>query len=398
MRHDPPNCTIDEWGGHKIVRPQPGDGDWVLDTLRTLVEMESPSGDYDALARVAAQMRTMLEAVGLTARDLAGGHLRADWSSSNQVGHNHVLVLGHLDTVWPVGQLTKMPFVVDQETAKGPGVFDMKGGLVSLVLALRIAQRSGRRPSMPIRVLLVADEEVGSPDGQLAVAANAKRASIVLGLEPPLPGGDLKIGRHGVARLRLGVHGVEAHSGLDRDTGVSAVDELVRQLDRLRGFADDHNLAVNIGRVAGGTGANVIAGSAEAEISLRYANADEERRLFAYFRGIQPIASGAGVEVDVLSRRPAWEPAPHSPLAEHVLTVAARSGSAVGTGIAGGAGDTNLTGSMGIPTIDGLGPCGSGAHALTETVELASIHARAHLLAELLTTPWPEVSGRDGRM
>jgi glutamate carboxypeptidase len=364
-----------------------------LATLRALVELESPSGDQDSLARVADYVRGLLDDQELTTRDLPGGHLRADWSSSDHADRDHVLVVGHLDTVWPVGQLARMPFVTDETTAKGPGVFDMKGSLVALILALRIAQRAQRRPSRPVRILLVADEEVGSPDGRHAVAEDAARAHVVLGLESPLPGGDLKVGRHGSARIRLAVRGIEAHSGLDRHAGVSAIDELVGQLGAMRRFADDNDLAVNVGTIAGGTRANVIAGSAEAEIGLRYASVDEERRLFAYAEGIAPIHSAAIITMDVLSRRPAWEPAPRSPFVGHVLATADRLGAPISAGVARGAGDTNLTGSMGVPTIDGLGPRGSGAHAVSETVELSSIVERAQLLAELLTTEWPEVSG-----
>ena len=220
----------------------------------------------------------------------------------------------------------------------------------------------------PVRIVLTADEEVGSPDGSRVVAAAAENAALVLALEPPLPDGRLKVGRRGVARVRISVHGREAHAGLDLKQGISAIDELIDQLSLLRkGFVPSDELSINIGNIAGGSRANVVAGNAQAELGLRFATPDAERQIFAALDAMQPIRAGAALELDVLSRRPAWDPAGSVELAATVQSIAQRLGETIGTGVSGGAGDANLTGARGIPTVDGLGPRGFGAHASDET-------------------------------
>jgi glutamate carboxypeptidase len=301
-----------------------------------------------------------------------GAHIAASLGD----GPGHVLVLGHFDTVWPVGRLAVAPFTVDGDLATGPGVFDMKGGLVTLLYALRLLR--GRALRRPVRIVLTADEEIGSPDGGRVVLAHADGAAAVYGLEPPLPRGALKVGRRGVARVRITVRGREAHAGLQAGHGVSAIDELCDQLAALRAPN------VNVGRIEGGTRANVVPGHASAELGLRFATPQEEAALFATINGLTPMRSGAELRVEVLSRRPAWEASASRELAGYVQAVAKRLGETIGAGVSPGAGDANLTGALGIPTVDGLGPRGHGAHAPDETVELPSIRARGELLAALL--------------
>ncbi|HZE48216.1 MAG TPA: M20/M25/M40 family metallo-hydrolase [Jatrophihabitantaceae bacterium] len=342
--------------------------DDLIGLLRLLVEHESPTGST-------ATLRDLL--LGLL-RD-AGADAHAD--GEHIVAHvgegaGHVLVLGHFDTVWPVGRLAEAPFTVSGEEATGPGVFDMKGGLVSLLYALKLA-----RPARPVRIVLTADEEIGSPDGARVVEQHAGDAVAVFGLEPPLPGGTLKVGRRGVARVRITVRGREAHAGLDVAAGVSAIDELIDHVAALR------RPSVNVGTISGGTRANVVAGHATAELGLRFATPDEESAIFARLDSLTPIRDGATISVETLTRRPAWEPSASTELAGHVRTVARELGETIGAAISPGAGDANLTGARGIPTVDGLGPRGHGAHARDETVELPSIRARGELLARLLTVP-----------
>lgn len=338
--------------------------DDLIELLRLLVEHESTATLRDVLV-------DLLRRAGADAAP-DGAHIAASLGH----GPGHVLVLGHFDTVWPVGRLAVAPFTVAGDLATGPGVFDMKGGLVALLYALRLLR--GRTLPRPVRIVLTADEEIGSPDGARVVLAHADGAVAVYALEPPLPGGALKVGRRGVARVRITVRGREAHAGLEARRGVSAIDELCDQLAALRAPN------VNVGRIEGGTRANVVAGHASAELGLRFATPQEEAARFAAVEGLTPIRSGAQIGVEVLSRRPAWEATASNGLAEHVQAVARGLGETIGAAVSPGAGDANLTGARGVPTVDGLGPRGHGAHAPDETVELPSIKARGELLAALL--------------
>jgi glutamate carboxypeptidase len=342
----------------------------LIDTLRQLVEHESPTGATSELRDV---LIGLLSGAGAEAEP-DGEHIVARLGKG---ADPHVLVLGHFDTVWPIGTLAEMPFSVNDDRATGPGVFDMKGGLVSLLHALDLIR--GQASHRPVGIVLTADEELGSPDGARLVAAQADGAAAVYALEPPLRGGMLKVGRRGVARVRLTVRGREAHAALNATAGISAIDELIDHLAALR------RPGVNVGTLAGGTRANVVAGAATAEVGLRFATPDDEAAIFAVLGRLAPIRDGAVVQVEVLSRRPAWEPSASQALADHVRAVAQDLGETIGAGVSPGAGDANLTGALGIPTVDGLGPRGRGAHSRDETVVLSSIPARGELLARLLT-------------
>ena len=220
--------------------------------------------------------------------------------------------------------------------------------------------------------------------------AQAEGAAAIVGLEPPHPDGSLKNGRRGVARVHVRVGGRESHAGLDPKKGVSAVDELVDQLLALRQtMPTTGDAGYNVGAIKGGTRANVVAGSAEAEIGLRFWATSTEQAMYKALSSLAPVRDGATVEWDVLSQRPAWPVGENASLVNHVLAVAARLGDQFQARPADGAGDTNITGALGIPTVDGLGPRGRGAHAYGEAVEMASILDRAALLAALMTIGLP---------
>jgi glutamate carboxypeptidase len=222
------------------------------------------------------------------------------------------------------------------------------------------------------------------------VLSEAEGAIAVFGLEPPHPDGGFKSGRRGVARVVLRVKGREAHAGLNAATGVSAVDELVDQLIDLRtAIPDVADAACNVGRIVGGTRANVVAGEAYAEIGLRFATASTEAALFAALDSLQVHREGAVLDVEVMSHRPAWAADDSSWLTGHLLTTAAALGETARAGPAGGAGDTNFTGAVGIPTLDGLGPRGANAHAKGEYVDIGSLLRRAELIVALIAPPLP---------
>jgi len=372
--------------------------------LAHLVQLESPSGDVarlgvlrDVLADRLARLGGTVELVPGDAGDHvraqfpAGGRAAADRAAAGRAqGGGHILVIGHYDTVWEAGWLASHPFEMRGLVATGPGVLDMKGAIVALELAFELLAGSGRALAQPVQVVLVGDEEVSSPNGRTAVMEAAAGAAAVVGLEPPHPDGGLKTGRRGVARVRLDVHGREAHAGLTVAGGVSAIDELLDQLVRLRdALPRAADLGWNIGRVSGGTRANVIAGRASAEVGLRFATRQTERAAFSAVRNLTPVRPGARVAAKILSSRPAWPATPGNRLAEHVIGLAAGLGEQLGARPAGGAGDTNFTGAAGLPTVDGLGPRGRGAHSPAECVRVDSILRRAELLAALFSTPLP---------
>ncbi len=362
--------------------------DPLLDRLAEFVGYETPSG---AAAELGALRDVLVQLLRSTGADVSvrtgtdGDHIVATVAGPD--GRAPVLVLGHYDTVWPVGRLAEAPFDVRDGWASGPGAFDMKAGLVALLWAL---ENLPDGPAHPLRIVLTADEEVGSPSGGPFVEQACDGVAACFALEPPLAEGRLKVGRRGVARARLAVTGRAAHAGLDAASGVSATDELVDQLTAVRAaLPDTPDRAVNVGRIAGGSRANVVAGAAEAELGLRYRTAADEEAMTEALRALRAVRDGAGVELDWLSHRPAWEPANSLALAAHVQAVAAEVGEHIEHGVSGGGGDANITGARGVPTVDGLGPRGRGAHAPDEAVEVASIPVRARLLRELLSRPLP---------
>ncbi len=342
--------------------------------------LESPTGDRARLAALAEVLEADAAAAGFgTGRD--GDHLV--WTlPAREVSGPPVLLLSHYDTVWPVGTLERMPWSVDGDVIRGPGVYDTKAGLAALLTA---AGRIGDRPHPEVRVLVVADEEIGSPTAGDLVRAEAGRARAVLGLEPPHPGGDLKTARRGSTRARIEVTGVEAHAALDPEAGASAIDELIDQLLRVRELVADRPVLLNTGTITGGGRINVVAGHAHADLGLRFADPANERAVLDGLSGLRPIRERAAVATRLLSHRPTWQPGDPG-LLEHIVAVAAGIGQSLGGRPADGAADTNTTGALGLPTVDGLAPRGGGAHARTEWVSRPGIAERVELLAALLTS------------
>ncbi|MGA5699208.1 M20/M25/M40 family metallo-hydrolase [Peterkaempfera bronchialis] len=364
--------------------------------LAELVAKESPSGDAALLDRLAADLAGGLEAAGAKVEQVPGVHgdhlvARLDGPPDAPPDGGHLLLLAHHDTVWPAGSLAELPYREHPDgTATGAGVFDMKGSLVVLETALALLADLAVPRARPLVALILSDEEVGSPDGGRLVAEHLDGACAALGLEPPHPDGGLKTARRGSTRVRLEVTGREAHAGLDAAHGISAIDELTDQLLRLR-----HRIgarpgnAVNVGRISGGTRANVIAGRAEAELGLRFTEADAEREALRLLATLPPYREGARIRTRVLSRRPAWQPGRDRALLDHVRRIGARLGLRLGGAPAGGAGDTNWPGAAGVPTLDGFGPPGGGAHARGEHIHLDGLAPRAALLAAVLALPPP---------
>jgi glutamate carboxypeptidase len=357
------------------------------DALQRLVAYarhETPTGDATALDALADVLEERYRELGARTERVpqeTGDHLVARWGDGDVP---HVLLLGHHDTVWPQGSLGSMPLTVDGGVLRGPGVYDMKGGLVVVELAVEVLHRCGQRPARPVRLVVVADEEVGSPTARALVEAESEGAAAVLGLESPHPGGALKSARLGSTRVRVEVTGRAAHAALDPASGVSAVDELVDQLFAVRGIMSaEPTVLCNVGTVDGGGRTNVVPDRAAADIGLRFPDTSTQQRVLAALARLTAVRPGAEVVVRTLTSRPAW-----SEPDDALLARVAAAGAAVGQQVTGrpaaGAADTNITGAAGIPTLDGFGPLGAGAHAPDERIETASLAERAALLASVL--------------
>jgi glutamate carboxypeptidase len=290
-----------------------------------------------------------------------------------------------MDTVWPLGETVRRPFAIEGDRATGPGVFDMKGGLVIGLFALEALQSRRLRPAQRLVFLFNSDEEIGSPTSRSYIEAEARRSRAVLVLEPTREEA-VVTWRKGVGRFKLEVHGRAAHSGAAHERGVSAVQELAHQVLCLEGMTDyDRGTTVNVGVVQGGTRANVRPASAQAEIDLRVSTIQEGQRMTDTILGLEPVNPEARVSVSGGLTRPPWEA---SPAGNSLFERARRVGRTLGLDLwpagAGGGSDGNFTAALGVPTLDGLGVAGNDAHAITEWADLASLPVRAELLAGLL--------------
>ncbi|MEU6796450.1 M20 family metallopeptidase [Nonomuraea wenchangensis] len=299
-------------------------------------------------------------------------------------GEAPVLLLAHYDTVWPAGTLAGWPFTVDGDLATGPGAFDMKAGLVQLVWALRALDAAGL-PRPPVRLLLNGDEEIGSPLSRPLIEESAKSAAAVLVFEASADGA-LKTARKGVGIFHLSITGVEAHAGLEPAKGASAIDELARAVRHLHDLADpDAGTTLNVGVVSGGTGSNVVAGAAHAEVDVRVASQAEAARIGAALAALRPYDERASFELRGGWNRPVMERGPGTArLFGLAREVAAGMGIELRECAVGGASDGNFAAALGVPVLDGLGAVGDGAHARHEHVSVAGMLERSALTAGLL--------------
>jgi glutamate carboxypeptidase len=361
--------------------------------LGDLVEVESGSDDLGGLAAMADRLDDLFGEFAVVARHDAHAeglsHLVLDLPGTAGDRLPHVVVLGHFDTVWPRGTLERMPFAVDENgIARGPGCFDMKGGLVLLYFALRELKAAGERRRRDIRVIFNCDEEIGSISSRELIKAVGTGARAALVLESPLPGGALKTARKGTGIYRLEISGRAAHAGIEPERGASAVVELAHQILALDAL-NDYGLGttINVGIVEGGSRLNVTPARATAEMSIRAVTAAEAERIDAAISGLRPQIGGTAVNVTAGPARPPMQPTAESMrLFGHAKRIAAEIGMPdLQDGATGGGSDGNLVAALGVPTLDGLGPEGGGAHADDEHVIVASMPRRAALLAGLLT-------------
>jgi glutamate carboxypeptidase len=359
--------------------------------LTELVDIESPSDDPAALAAMGERLAALFAPFGPIVRHPTGPGGASHFALSvagSAPDLAHLCVLGHYDTVWPMGSRQRMPSGIDADSRlRGPGCFDMKGGLVLLYHALSELKALGLAPRRPVRALFTCDEEIRSPTSRPLIAELAEGAAAALVLESPLPGGGLKTARKGTATYRLDIAGRAAHAGIEPGAGASAIVELAHQVHALHALNDPElGTTVNVGVVHGGTRSNVVPAHAEAHIDVRVTTSAEAGRISAAIHGLSPVLAGTRLTVVAELSRPPMEPTEASGrLFERARALAVAIGMAdLGQGATGGASDANLVAAMGIPTLDGLGPEGGGAHADHEHVLTASMPQRCALLAGLL--------------
>lgn len=356
--------------------------------VERLVSLESPSDDKAAVDRCGVVLAEMLRSCGaeviLLPQSSRGDHIRAEFVGDRR----RILLLGHFDTVWDVGQIARMPIREEDGRLYGPGVFDMKSGLAVTVAAIR-ALRDLAADAMPaVTILWTTDEEVGSRTSREAIEREATRSDAVLVLEPSFPGGAVKTARKGCGEFEMIVRGVPAHAGIDPGRGASAVHELAQQLVRILELNEpDRGVTLNVGRIRGGTRANVVAEHAAATIDVRVPTPAEGTRIEAAVRAVRPIDPRVQLEVHGGIERPPLErTAGVARLYEQARSVARALGRDLAEGATGGGSDGNFTAALGVPTLDGLGPEGDGAHALHEHVVLQDLPWRAAFLGGLLAS------------
>lgn len=359
---------------------------WLLETIESLVSLESPTTDKAAVDQCGRALAARLEAIGGRVSRLPraerGDHLLAEFGC----GTSQILLLGHFDTVWPVGQLERMPLVRSNGRLHGPGVFDMKAGIAIGMLATRALLETSVSLSRRIVMLWTSDEEVGSATSRAAIEDEARRSDVVLVLEPSLPGGAVKTARKGCGEYELRVRGVAAHAGIDPSKGASAIHELARQIVLVQTLQDlDRGISVNVGTISGGTRTNVVAEEARAVVDVRAPTQTDAARVDAAFRALKAVDDRTAVSVTGgLDRPPLERTAQVARLYKQASEVARELGHALGEGSTGGGSDGNFTAALGVATLDGLGAVGDGAHALHEHVVIESLTDRAALVAGLI--------------
>ncbi|MFJ8085269.1 M20 family metallopeptidase [Streptomyces sp. NPDC096205] len=356
----------------------------MLADLEELVTCESYSADHAAVARsaqvVAEQGSRLLGAKPQTL--VIDGVTHVQWT----FGTPRVLLLGHHDTVWPIGSLKTHPWSLEQGVARGPGVFDMKAGLVQMFHAL------ASLPSLDgVCVLVTGDEEVGSDTSRPLIEDLARRCAATFVLEPSAPGGALKTSRKGVSLYDLTVHGRAAHSGLEPEKGINAATELAHHVLALQHIADTVNASTGPGTtltptvMSAGTASNTVPARAQLNVDVRVPTAAAQAAVDQHIRTLRPHTPGARLQIDGGPNRPPLDPHTSQALFARVTDLADRLGIApVAQAAVGGASDGNYTAGAGCPTLDGLGAVGDGAHADHEHVLTATMPDRTRLLAHLV--------------
>lgn len=360
--------------------------------LRQMTAAESPSNVPAAQHEIREIIAAEFERLGYRVRRIpgrrSGGMLYARPAERRHCTAGQLL-LGHYDTVWPLGTLADMPFEADGDTVRGPGVYDMKGGVAQALMALDALRHFEAEPTVLPHAFFNSDEEIGSKDSRRFIEKLAPNMDRVFVLEPSLgPAGLLKTARKAIGRFTVTVRGEAAHAGLDPGAGASAILELSHVIQSLFGMNDlEKGITVNVGTIDGGLRPNVIAPSSKAVVDVRVASQEDAERIANAILGLQPSVRGTALTVEGGFGRPAME---RTPANQQLWRMACRLGENLGLqleeALAGGGSDGNFT-SRFTATLDGLGPVGDGAHAPHEHLRVEATLERAALLALLLLAP-----------
>lgn len=358
----------------------------IIDLIRVLVECESPSDDADAIDRFVSLVSDVV-APHARIRRHAGRNLSCEFGLPGRKKRGHILALGHSDTVWPMGTLRQMPFRKHKGRLWGPGVLDMKSGIAFFIFAMRALRELDVTVGSRVTLLLNSDEEVGSTSSRALTESMAKRSKAVIVLEPGTGlDGKLKTARKGVGDYRVRVRGRASHAGVDFTAGASAIVELARQIESITKFTDlKRGITVNPGVVSGGTRSNVVAAEAETEVDIRVARLKDAAVLERQFRALRPTDKRCTLEVSGgLNRPPMERSSGGTRLFQTARELAAGIGTDLEESATGGGSDGNFTAALGVPTLDGLGGVGEGAHAANESILINRIADRTALLALLV--------------
>jgi len=362
----------------------------MLDTLEELVKRESPSTDKAAADAYAEALAARFDVLGakttLIFNETNGAQLKVEFGSAQGQANKPGLLLCHYDTVWPLGTIDRMPFRIEADKAFGPGIYDMKASHAMIEYAMRAIQEIGMLLPRPVELLFTSDEEIGSLTSRELIEERALQAEYVLVLEPPTAEGSLKTARKGVGGFYLQVKGRASHAGSQPELGISAINELAHQILAVQGFADlEKGTTINTGVVQGGTRSNVIAAQAEAEIDVRAWTPEEAERIERAMKELQPNTPEAVLVVEGgFDRPPLVRTESIADLFYQVKEIGSRLGFDLEEGSTGGGSDGNFTAALGVPTLDGMGAMGDGAHADHEHILISQLTARTSLLAATL--------------
>jgi len=360
----------------------------MVEQVRELVTRESPTHDKpscDALCTyLGEQFRGLGGKVKVRRQAKAGNHLQVDFTGPR--GRKPVLLLGHYDTVYDLGTVKTMPWRETDGRLFGPGVFDMKGGIVQIIFALRALREVKGGLPRPVRVWLVSDEETGSNSSRAITEKLASQCAAALVCEPSGPEGALKTARKGVGGFVIQITGKAAHSGLDFEKGQSATQELAHQIHAIARLTDlKHGITLNVGVIRGGTRTNVVAGEASADVDLRIAHKSDGPRMERKVKALRPVNRHCQLHIEGgLNRPPLERTKAVAALFQTAQKIAHDLGFSLKEIAVGGGSDGNFTAGIGVPTLDGLGAVGDGAHASHEYVVAAELPRRAALLAGLI--------------
>lgn len=358
----------------------------MVSCLEKLTNMDSPSTEKSYLDRFSSELASMWREVGAQVEtipmDKYGNHLRVTWGT----GEEKILVLCHMDTVWDAGETAKRPFRVENNIAFGPGAYDMKGGIVEAIYAIKAISSLGLETKNRVVILHNSDEEIGSPSSRPIIEEEARSSKAVLVLEPSAKGGALKTWRKGVGMFQITIRGREAHAGSDYERGVSAILEAAHQVIWLQGLTDmDDGTTVNVGTIKGGTRKNVVPGEVSMGVDLRVKTMEAAERLTNKILGMRPRDPRITLKVEGGLNRPPME---RNEKNVGLFRIARAIGQEMGLDLeesgTGGGSDGNFTSALGIPTLDGLGPVGDEGHAPGEYVLVSSLPERTAVLTGLL--------------